>query len=221
MKYKIHIITVCVDYISYFKDIFKHNSYLISNDFTIITAGNDLETQEFCKTNSINFYITDIFYKDNAKFNKGAALNEYFYYLWTNNKISTSDWFLLLDSDIIIDNNIDLYTIINLAENYEKTLYSASRDIYQSYENYLLHNKLSHEKCQGFGFFQLFHCSSIIDLLLYNNHQIFYENADASKYDIVFAYYNFNHIVCCGTVAHIGDIGQNWEGIAKNKKGIK
>lgn len=203
----IQIIAVCVDYLYYFQDTFPINREIFQNNLIVITDTDDLKTKNFCRTNSISCYETSAFYQNNSNFNKGAALNNLFINLYKQNSIR--DWFLLLDTDIILD-NIDIYQIIQQEEP-KNTLYSASREIYLSYDDYLNKRQKSYEKCQGFGFFQLFHKSNIEEYLN-NNQNIFFENKDASEYDIRFAYYNFKKIVCAGTVSHIGEIGKHWNG---------
>lgn len=204
----LQIIAVCVNYLDYFQDTFPINRDIFQNNLIVITDIDDLKTKNFCINNSISYHETSAFYQNNSTFNKGAALNSLFVDLYKNNSIR--DWFLLLDTDIIID-NINPYNIIK-QEKPKNTLYSASRDIYLSYNDYIHRKIQSHERCQGFGFFQLFHKCNIEEYLT-TNQNIFFENKNASEYDIRFAYFNFKEILCVGTVSHIGDIGKNWDGI--------
>jgi hypothetical protein len=209
---KVQIISVCVNYLDYLGFTFKYNKTFINKNLTIISDSKDSATHNFCNNNNIQLFISDDFYKNNSFFNKGAALNSYF----RESFDPSYSWILLLDSDIILNktviNNINKIINNNLFINQE-SLFCSSRKIYNTIADFETNNLRSYEQCSGYGFFQLF--SSIpIKQQLINKKNIFFENTDASEYDIRFAYTSgyFKNLYSLGVVDHIGPHGVNWKG---------
>lgn len=91
------ILTVCVDFRRFLPTFVKYNNVLPIN---VITASHDKATQRYCKTHNINFYVTDVFYKNKCPFNKGAAINE-----WLELRQGNLDWILHLDCDTLLPPN--------------------------------------------------------------------------------------------------------------------
>lgn len=100
----IKTISVCVNYLDLLSYTWPLNKSEIQH-YTIITDSKDIQTQEFCKKNNINLFITDAFYNDNHKFSKSSALNAYFKTL----DIYSTEWILLLDSDIVLNNALNTF----------------------------------------------------------------------------------------------------------------
>jgi hypothetical protein len=73
----------------------KQNRRFFDN-YIVVTAPTDIQTQNFCKYSGLTCIVTDAFYKYGFKFNKGAAINVGF----SNSRYF--DYLLHIDSDIFI-----------------------------------------------------------------------------------------------------------------------
>lgn len=207
----ISFICVCVDYSDYLEETLKYNHYIF-NDIYIITTRSDCATKEIVKKYSnVSIVETDIFYKDNHPFNKGAALN-----IGLQN-IKNKDWILIGDADCIYPNNL-----ANLVANLDKNcLYGMRREIVNSSK--VLHDILvgknkpnpKLEKAMHYtpGYFQLFNTSS--DKWL-NKIITYPEFPTAQRVDRWFAKYNFlpneRKIIDEAFVIHLGPTTINWSG---------
>jgi glycosyltransferase involved in cell wall biosynthesis len=96
MNRKIELITVCKKYSDFLKITLPINKKYFDN-VIVITDQEDIETQELCKKENVNFVIYDGFNKMNAKFNFGGARN------FGIQNLKYCDWVIFLDSDIIIE----------------------------------------------------------------------------------------------------------------------
>jgi hypothetical protein len=226
----ITIVSVSVNYIDYLELTYKYNKNFIDNkNYHIITSNKDIITKNFCFKNKINCWTTDIFYYKNSFFNKGAVLNSFFENIKTIPKIFNNlDWILLLDSDIIINKNIQkikfcienncMSALCNSyvdSESIKDYLYSCRRRVFLSKED--LENGLYYEtepKVEFIGYFQLFHISKI-KKDLDSNKIIFNEYSDASEYDSNFRdkYWRKKEMKPLNFyVDHLGPIANNWAG---------
>ena len=53
------IATVCVNYLDFLEPAYEQNKLALSDHYYwVITSSEDLKTQEFCKNNNINCYVT-------------------------------------------------------------------------------------------------------------------------------------------------------------------
>lgn len=95
----IKTISVSVNYLDLLSYTWSFNQSEIA-DYTIITDPHDSNTLDFCQKHQIKSFVTNAFYQNGSKFNKAQALNEYF----TNLDLDSTEWLLLLDSDIVINN---------------------------------------------------------------------------------------------------------------------
>lgn len=204
---KILIISVCVDYLDYLSFCFEKNKkILLNNYYFIITAEKDTSTQEFCRQNGINCYVTNEFYNDYNPFNKARALNSFFKNLPL--KEDSYEYILLLDSDCIIYNITDerslsiIDTFTQLPDKNNECLYGCGRRIYNTFDDYK-NKKYIQEGCFNIGYFQLFHKSNLKN---------FSEFRNASVYDCMFAN-TFKQKKCLPCdVDHIGPVYMNWDG---------
>jgi len=71
------------------------NKKLFDNVY-VITTEKSTETHELCARAGVECVTTDLFYKNHAVFNRGAALNDVF------DLIKPADWVCHLDADIIL-----------------------------------------------------------------------------------------------------------------------
>lgn len=209
---KILIVTVCVNYLDFLSFCFEKNqNSLQKHYYYIITDSKDTATQEFAKSNNINYFVTDQFYTDYHPFNKARAINTLFREKLINDNLDY-EYILLLDSDCIIDNLTDprgnniLETFISLQDKNTEALYSCGRRIYNTIEDYN-RGRFTQGGCHHIGFFQLFHKSN-----LFHNNKYLFEFRNASFYDCELSK-NFRHKFCLPTdVDHIGPIYLNWDG---------
>lgn len=86
-------VIVCADYSDILALTLPHNKKLLE-EIIVITTAADLQTQQLCKQNSVRCHVTDVFTRDGAVFNKGAAINEVLQDL--------SEWVLSLDADVLV-----------------------------------------------------------------------------------------------------------------------
>lgn len=207
----ISFICVCVNYADYLEETLKYN-YSIFDNIYIITTQSDNKTKEIAKKYSnISIIETDIFYKNNHPFNKGAAIN------LALQSIKNADWILIGDADCIYPHNLK-NLIINLDKNclygMKRTIVSCSKEL-----NEILTGKhqpkLRLEKAMHYtpGYFQLLNLSA--DKFI--NKQIKYpEFPTAQRVDRWFAKYNFPYnerkIIDESFVIHLGPTTINWSG---------
>lgn len=222
------VISVCVNYTDYFSYTFAFNRKypLLEENLTIITTTQDEVTEKYCDNNNISIYQTNIFYKkgktpshhkvnhEAKPFNKAAAINEYLSVIDFN----SFAWVLLLDADIILNNvvydNIKKIIYSRNQEHYN-TLYGASRRVYDSVTNHRNQLYQRRNKCNYYGFFQMFSLyNSKINYRLSNELPLLIEYNDASTYDIEFAntMNYFDKKLSVGEVDHIGLDGIHWQG---------
>lgn len=207
----INFICVCVNYSDYLRETLKYNSSIFNTIF-IVTTQSDDKTKEICKQYAnVKCIETEIFYKDNCPFNKGAGLN-----LGLQN-IEKKDWLLIGDADCIYPNNLSSLTT-NLDIN---CLYGMRREIVTTSEvlNDILTGKYKPkprlEKAMHYtpGYFQLFNMSAE----KFVNKPINYpEFPTAQRVDRWFAKYNFPYserrIIDNEFVIHLGPTIINWSG---------
>jgi len=207
---KLDVIIVSVNYNDYLSITLKENKKLFKN-ITVITSKNDFKCQKICDELEVSFIICDDILKDGV-LNKSIGINKGI------NSLKNPDWILILDADIIVNNNIDIYNL-----DY-KTLYTNSRWIIEDindYNNYKVGNKLLSEfifeKNKGIGFFQLFNYKF----------KKRYPDSDGGRYsestwsDLVFKK-KFNQINSLNLeVIHLGRPYQKWNKVEINEDYIK
>lgn len=88
------IITTCVNYDDYLKLTLPHA--VKWGRVIVVTDTNDYETAKLVQEHGAELYVTDAFYRNGDRFNKGRALNEAIQH------VKPDGWLLLLDSDIIL-----------------------------------------------------------------------------------------------------------------------
>ena len=86
----------------------KHNF----DETIIITDTKDIKTQQLTKKHNVKCFVTDIFYINNNKFNRGMAYNAVLSALKHE-----LDWVVLMDADVVLTkdfkNLLELYNNIN------------------------------------------------------------------------------------------------------------
>lgn len=99
------------------------------DNIIVVTSEDDVITQELCKKYKTLCIKTNAFYLNNAKFNKGLAIDVGFSYL------QHKDWVVNLDSDIILPDNFR-EIFLKEAKDIECS-YSARRYDIQTYKEWI------------------------------------------------------------------------------------
>ncbi len=94
---KIHGLTVCVNYAEFLRvGIGRWMAGLES--LTVVTAPGDLETIKLCAEVGAEVFLTELFYRDGAAFNKGRAMEAAHSRAWA---LKAPGWRLFFDSDVV------------------------------------------------------------------------------------------------------------------------
>ncbi len=93
-------ITVCVGYDDLFKITLPLNKHHFT-DYLVVTHHDDYHTCKLCAEHNIQCFSTNAFYEDNARFNKGKAMEEGF------DVLGRDGWIMILDADTILPRTID------------------------------------------------------------------------------------------------------------------
>jgi len=125
----------------------------------IITDTKDIKIREFCESARVNCIVTDLFYKNNAKFNRGAALNYAF------ELVKPIDWVCHLDADCIVKNEFmfykkedDLY--VNAFYGCRRVIVPKLSDLKELIEGKVSDSKFTCFNGIAYGFFQLWNVNS-------------------------------------------------------------
>jgi glycosyltransferase involved in cell wall biosynthesis len=157
----------------------------------IITDSKDTKTQQLCEKYNVTCFVTDIFYINNNKFNRGMAYNLAFKHLK-----QTLDWVLLMDADIVVPKNLN-EIFFNLNPDKE-CFYACQRYDIQNYADWIsikensgnIKNHLLYRGA-GYGYFQLFNfkSSTIKNIIEKNNFLIYPPFPTVAEGDWVFRNY--------------------------------
>ena len=206
---KLDVIIVSVNYNDYLLVSLSHN-IKIFNNITVVTSPDDLMCQKICEKFGVNFIVTDVMYENDAKFNKGKAINKGI------ESINEPDFILLLDADIIVNSEI------NIDELVEDVFYTSDRWICKDYNSYkrFKYGEITIEdigKCEnnkGLGFFQLFNINNnVID-----KNKVFPESSnDAAWSDLMFRDKFTKRQTIENDIIHLGDPYMNWNGRRTNR----
>lgn len=197
---KIEAIIVCVNYSDFLKITLPLN--LINfNHVVIITSLNDEKTKEYVKNlnnPSISLIETDVFTRNGAIFNKGAAINIAYSFL------KYKDYICYLDSDIVIEDCFfDKFKQFN--PNIEYFYGCPRRDFPQknNWEDFVNgnvdKNKFIKYRGSGYGFFSVHNYkSNIFQKLLdyFNGYPYPFWFSNGAESDWVFRNYWGERIFC-------------------------
>lgn len=193
---KLDVVIVSVNYNDYLL-LSLMNSIKLFENIHVVTSKDDFLCHRICEKFSVNCIKTDIMYENNAKFNKGKAIN------LALDSLKEESFVLILDADIIVSDKIDLKELNT------DTIYGTGRYFINNYEELLEYESTSnlenvlYEEFRGIGFFQLF----------YNTGQKYPETFDdASWCDLVFRDTFKNKVEIEKTVLHLGQAYKNWQG---------
>lgn len=219
MRDDITVVTVCVHY----DDILALTLPSWKKHFEniwVITTWKDRKTQDLVnRLGGAKCFCTDIFYHRGARFNKGAALEEFFDYM------PPEGWFLHLDSDIVLPEVLPIPDKLDVGKLYtvprrnfpalKKYNPEESWDKYP-WERQNLKGRRDISQVTPLGYFQLF---NIADPHLKTGKPRFGRDFfHAGKYDIFFMRHwgdprgenDFETLDFA--VLHLGPVGRNWCG---------
>jgi len=201
-------ITVCVDYDDFLAITLPRNKRHFKRTL-VVTAPHDIRTQQLCASLEVECYVTDVFYKNGAAFNKGAAMEEGFEIL------GREGWICIWDADIVMPNCIrqplDLQGLHTPAR---KILADPSK-----FSDDLDWDSLPSptQPCEFDGYFQLFHASSVKPPWYSTD----WSHAGGCDSDFQFKYTDKHKHRSPFCVLHLGEegtpgvaarIGRNWRG---------
>lgn len=98
MTTPIRAVCVCVDYADILSITLPYNQHQFQQ-LLIITSPGDTETKMLCEKEKVPCFVTDLFYRDGAMFNKWLALEEGL------NHFGREGWICLLDADVLWPKN--------------------------------------------------------------------------------------------------------------------
>jgi hypothetical protein len=198
IKRKIDVVIVSVNYNDYLEITLPLN-LKIFNNITIVTTKEDKNCIEICEKYNVNIVLTERLYENGAEFNKGKAINDGI------ESLEDPDFILLLDSDIIVTEPIDIDSLQN------NVLYYCDRinlEKYEDYESFLSGNtKYNLESSGPIGYFQLFDYKKYLKVGKYP-----IGSSDASWSDVKFSRYITKQSKLIHPVLHLGQTGINWKG---------
>jgi hypothetical protein len=172
----------CADFLS----IFLEKNLRHFDNLIVVTDRNDKQTFEVAKNFNIRLFVTDVFYENGNKFDRGSAYNRALKLLKYN------DWVSFIDVDIILQK-----------DHKEKFLnYNLNKNIFYGMDRHNIFSQSDREKvindidistspdCKhewGFGYFQHFSMKHpVIQKLKNQNSQIYPSSFDVGTSDFLF-----------------------------------
>jgi len=209
-------VTVSVDYSDYLKHCLEAN-HKYFDEWVVVTSTDDKQTIDLCKKyDSVTLVTTDCFYEDEAKFNKGCAVNIGL------DAISKQGWVLIIDSDIVLCPGFR--DKLNSHQLSVATLYGTPRYFVKTEEEYLKYKNMESPSMTVFkkrqifrkapiGYFQLFH-SVNLQLPIFRDLKPYPDNhPDATHSDMVFMNkFKSKSSLRAVPCIHLGEDGKNWYG---------
>ena len=158
MSNKIECLSVCVDFSDFLEISLPINKQFFDY-LLIVTSTEDKQTKQICVKNKIDYIETNLFYKNNAIFNKGLALSSGFKYL------KHKDWVVLMDCDCVLPFNFrQKFPIEKLNQ---ELLYGTGRRFCWTYKDWLdlqrwekNIDEFEYIPGYGCGFWELFNMNS-------------------------------------------------------------
>lgn len=213
---------VCVDYLDILKLTLPYNAHQFEK-INFITSPNDAERlqkylwddfhpQPGVRCASLGIFVTDLFYRDGAKFNKWAALE------WGLDQVGREGWICLLDADVVWP-KAAWSQLLNLKEG---NLYTPRRRMCvdipkdeasipneREWKNYPLHRN----DAEFAGYSQIFHASDPV-LGPPPWHETDWIHAGGADSFFQFKWKPDKKIRPGFEVLHLGEAGVNWMGRA-------
>ncbi len=167
MSPHITYVTVSVDYSDFLGVTIPHNRAHF-DDMVVVTAPRDVATQQLCVENHVGLAVTDVFYQQGARFNKGAGLNAGLQLANIRAKAGPLEWVAIMDADTYVPPEVDLRATVDTLD--KEWFYGCERTLVPTWEDYQLvladparaDKELTSPRGFGFGWFQLFHWDSAV-----------------------------------------------------------
>lgn len=235
---EINAVTTCFHYAHYFKFCVGNRKHF--KRWVVVTLEDDKETIELCEQNDIEYIFADKqrLYNYQSNLRKGTAINKGLNYIY---EYGSLDWYCHIDSDIVLPDNFTDYfnKPIKLNDDYaryseidlnKRNLYSLNRldvtlsntdkdDLFnerikEAFYNMNLYGFSGKQGNLGWGYFQLFHMTS-----LRQNYQslrpfVYPEmSCNAGLDDLLFTKL-FHQVKCFDNIncIHLSPQAQNWDG---------
>jgi hypothetical protein len=136
---RIEGILVSVNYSDFLEQVLPFNIPHFDN-LIVITTPEDSRTQHVCRRLGVECVKTNVFYRNNAKFNKAAGIN------YGLAQLAQKDWIVHLDSDIVLP--INFRKFVANAELSSLNIYGMDRvecDSFEKWQNYKMNGELQYE----------------------------------------------------------------------------
>lgn len=202
-------IVVCVDYDDLLEITLKRNARFM-DEILVVTAPHDERTLNVVsRIPNARCHITDVFYKDGAKFNKGAAMEEGF------DVLGRDGWILIHDADILLPDTFIMPQVVF------GRMYSANRLMLNDPRQWTpdFDWSLAHKTTEFTfpGFFQLFNCAdpSLITRPWYDTK---YVHAGGGDHYFQGLWPSSMKSVLPITVLHLGPRDMNWFGRVSTRR---
>lgn len=132
---KLEAVVICVNYCDFLAFTLPTNVKMF-NKMVVVTDSNDFATKRLCEYYGVQCVVTDCFYENGDKFNKGRAINEGLKYL------DKDAWILHIDADIYLPPLTA--SILSMLDLDKTCIYGLDRFMVQSFNDWLQHLSLPH-----------------------------------------------------------------------------
>jgi len=203
-------ITVCVDYDDLLAVTLPRNLRFLGDRTVVVTAPHDTRTRQLCDQYGVETFVTDAFYRNGARFNKGLALEEGLDFLGRFD--GYGGWYLIWDADTLFP--VELQNLQQCRLEHSR-LYNMRRRICDPASRW--RDDLDWQTCPVYnehehpGYFQLFHAS---DPRVQSKPWYGTDSPDASRCDSVFQFKWPQELKTRLPMEclHLGPHGTNWCG---------
>ena len=138
---KMNAVTTCLYYSHYFKYCIGNKKHF--DKWVVVTLEDDLDTIKLCEENEIEYVFIDKkrLYNFQSNLRKGTAVNKGLNHIY---EYGTNDWFVHLDSDIVLPDNFKDYmnSSIKLNDDYYRYTFDDSKSNSLSKRNLYSMNRL-------------------------------------------------------------------------------
>jgi len=211
---KLEAVIISVDYSDVLKITLSENHHIFDN-IIVVTTPKDKKTQNVCKKyENCTVVLTDSFYEDGCKFNKGKGINIGYEHL------KYKQWIANIDSDVVLPKNFkDLFFSLKINKEHLYWLRRIEFPTKKEWNCFLETGKCNPPRIEedAIGFLQIFNYNSKVFTLLrkYNDNKPYCElSSDASISDLEFKnkwdqkLRTLIRIPCY----HLGEYEKNWNG---------
>jgi hypothetical protein len=204
-------IVVSVEYDDYLKITLPRN-YKHFDEILVVTSVDDTRTQEYARTfSNVKLLETNIFYRGNSIFNKGASIELAF------DVFGRSGWLTILDADIVLPEDVHEFwpgfRSGNLYSPYRRMLYDPLLfNDNLDWSEYGIRNDTEFA-----GYMQCFHCNDPVLMDRRPWYGVDSPHAGACDSDFQLLWQNENKIRPEFKVLHLGKTDRNWGGRCEDR----